>query len=438
MGAVALLWAACQAPPTAPAGSVDAGSGADTGDGAVLDTQGGDSSESHGDDSAADAHAQPALPLQPDWSIGELLTFGKDGRSGPLKVPLPLARRYLALRAEAVPVSPADEACLRFVDVQRSDGEVWVGADLPGAATATLGAGVCGDCPRPVSTQHGYALAVFADPSQGLASAGSVQLRVQLRHCATDLALPLGALGSKITQVRVQAASEAAVPAAAHGTLAVVLARGSGVTVAGTPAAMAAMAEGVVAAFAPAHVAPSFQPALDLSTATPLPAILDVSSPASPHLVALQAAVDAAWQAQPAALGALQDRRVAVVVLWPCLHYQGPKGGGHSLAGFASRIPGGGRVGAFASLVVVATGECGRGQPPASAELGGTVAHELGHLLGLYHSDGAHGLPDATGGADLMHSKHGRIGAAGAGFSTPQRAMLRAHPDVTYAPNTGL
>ncbi|MSQ84963.1 MAG: hypothetical protein EXR77_19160 [Myxococcales bacterium] len=379
------------------------------------------------------------------WQSLGSAPLDNQGHSGVLSAAVPVGRRFIALRATAVPAIADDPGCLRFSDVV-AGGKVWVGASETGPDNRT-----CGNCAQRVQAGRGYTLAVFPNDGEPLADVGTLTLRVELRHCGTGVAMPTGVLGSKVTAVAVEMASEPLPAPAATGQLAVGLFLAAGAWPSLDPAAgpeqaanraadtaiMTAVKERLAVAIAAAGVdvtivGPLALPKADLPNLAPLHVGGDDPTDANQLHAAVDLAVAAAMGASGSASTALP--RFVPVVFVPCIDYMNAvTGGQQSMAGLTLRIPGGNRVAPQASLVLVATDRCGTSnQGPQIGKLPTVVLHEIGHYFGLYHSDEAMGLPLAGTATDVMSSKVAVVGPWDSGFSSKQRVVLRAHPDVWY------
>jgi hypothetical protein len=136
------------------------------------------------------------------------------------------------------------------------------------------------------------------------------------------------------------------------------------------------------------------------------------------------------------------DTRFVPVVLVPCLEWVDPvSGSARPAAGQTTGIPGMVVPGATASGVFLATGACpdalGEPSPPPWSDgphLGVILAHELGHYLGLYHSDMPSGRHRALGAAwGLMVSTVLALSPDEATLTAAQVDVVRRHPDVVFA-----
>jgi len=381
------------------------------------------------------------------WQTLGLHTLDAKGRSPLLTTPVPDNSRYVAIRATALPMLPSEPACVRLADVDTGTGLSWVGPDKD-----KPDAGICTNCLHRVQSGHGYGLFVFPNDGKPLPNVSSLQFRVTLQHCETGLPLPLGLLGSQVTKVEVEVASEPLPTADQPAKLALVLVAAPGALasldgLAGHARAVAlrkdplaaALEQRLVAGFAAVAVAASVRgwialPAKGLPSVAPL----HVGNPDRSDVDALQSAVDAAitqvWTAAKLSQSPA-GARIVPVVLVPCLNVAQYGGAGDELAGFSLRIPGGSRVGNHASMVLIATQRCGgTGSPSSTAKLAALTLHEVGHYLGLYHTDDALGLHRSATETDVMISGIAMSGKWQAGFTAKQAVVIRTNPLVSFGP----
>ncbi len=451
-GLVALL--GCSAEPT-PGAALDALGAGDVADGAQHDGAQHDGAQHDGAQHDGDDTDAPALTLAPalPWQPQGALPLDASGQSALVQVLVPRASRFVAIRLRSAVTAATEPACLRLADVT-ANGVSWVGPRQSGDDQ-----GVCGNCPQRVQSGRGYALAVLPNDGSSLADVPgdkakdvAISMRATLRHCQTGVPLSRGALGSAIEAVDLDVATEAvlALPdgatptlrldlvlAAAPGALAEVdaAAPGQGATALLAAPVVAASVAQIRAELAKADVEVRVVAALPLAA---VPSPLRTARADSSAIDQVQAALDAATAPWLASLGvtAAAAPRLVPIVWVPCLRRSQPLGGGwNGLAGLSERVPGGARVPPHASMVLLSTDRCeddAGAAPPANAvaRTAAIALHELGHYLGLYHSDTSLGAHRQGGESDVMTSAIATAGPWQAGFSPLQRAVLRRHPDL--------
>lgn len=419
---------------TASSDTADDGATPDVDDIGVEDAEDAEDGEDGGADDASDAGAEDAIsdatPADAgaeldwpalEWSHATRVAMSAPGASQPAIFTIPRGVRTVFARATPVGFEGGDDACFVFDEVSLDDAEL-----VPDWATMPPEL-ACSGCAQRVSI--GAGVATMAIPNDGEAiDAGDLTARVQVVDCATALELtpPDTLEGFTIDWA-------ADTDARATGRVSIVVGFAPGTPYAGDAAAFDAVFEAANALFASAGITLELVAARDLTT--PMPDELHFGP-------GLMSPMDAAFEVGLAELLAdVPQRPVLPVFVVPCLVRV--SGGGSTqtvFAGYAPRIPGGLSTANSADGVWLAVGECpdagfNPGASLAEREpqlLGRLLAHELGHALGLYHSDqefGAHVVDDFD--TNLMRSSVVFDPAEPAlAFSAAQGRVMRTHPYV--------
>ncbi len=382
------------------------------------------------DESSDDGAVEPAVELPTDlpppvpWSTVGELEVDDQGEAGWVEVPLAAGQRYFAVRSIPVDGRPSDGSrpCHRVLEARWSSGSMLMPAD---------GQGLQPEHQRFVPGPGGGVF-VMSTNEAPLSQADTLELHLGLYDCGLEIPASRARFPGMPHRIRIETASEAESHSnAPTATVAVRLARAE-------DSGWGSMDQDPMLAQAWAVAVERFadigiELSLEAETTVPMTDIVE-------------------YEADMVAFGSLQqqvherlqhdqsDARFVPVALVRCLDYTNPTGTGRSRPlGQATRVPGSIAERTTPSLVVVASGDCDRGsdaQPSQAAERYGVVlAHEIGHYLGLFHSDtelGRH-LPTTMEQALMDSAIATRIDPDQAWFSGAQAAVMRRHPDVVIS-----
>jgi hypothetical protein len=326
--------------------------------------------------------------------------------------------RYVAVRVRPQAVDPPSPWCYRLEPIELASGAVLVEppeAQGPGA--------VCTACAQRVIGAHGYGFFVFPNDGKLLPGPDRLRLRVQLRDCVAGTLPAPG--DTRPAEVVVEVAEAAQVSPTGPGQLRVRLAIASEAEDGGAPFLRSSIWsqawERARAYFALANVALELD--REASIEGPPFGILsfDAGDPS---------ALDPTFAQAMDALGdGVDDSGFVPLILVRCLRYGTVVPA--ELSGYTPRVPGGAPAGAAAGGVFLALGSCA--SPTHDPEgLGFVIAHEIGHYLGLYHSDEAAGAHRAAPIDNNLMQSGKTPDLPGATWSPAQVDVLRRHPDLGF------
>ncbi len=342
----------------------------------------------------------------------------RDGRSGPATIAIDPRARALLLRATFPDPAPPAGACVQLVSAAL-DGAVWIAPDRGRPDWGPY----CTTCAQRAFVGHGWGLYALPNDGSAMPPGGALALAIALRDCTT--LLPVDPLVAPPV-VRLEAWQPLEPAGATRATLSARIVFEAGGQFSSESAADPILLGAIAAArasFAQVDIE------LDVALGGDVPAdggggVMLRSGDRS--------ALDAlAQRAAPDPGGAVPIVFTRCIESTDVLLHRTDR-----LDGLTPNIPGGYAPRGLADAVFVRAGPCDPLEPraywPSPELLGKTIAHELGHYLGLYHAveadDGTDLLAD-TDATNLMSYRP--LDAQVIGFSPTQGRILRAHPRVS-------
>ena len=319
-------------------------------------------------------------PVQLQWqTAAELAVDQKFGTTAGTSFAVPGEQRFVVVRVVPVfeGVAPAKRTvCYQLDNVTTGAGSKWVDNSRKRRDWGT----VCKHCAQRVTSAKGAGVFVFPNDGKPLGNPATLQLRPVLRDCATGVAADSKLNPDLPPKVTVQWATEASVPGEIE--------------------------------------------RLDVSVVGLKGAPWTAAAPAAQALFR-QAGIYATIQLQDEP--APRHERVVVVRGAACDDIA--SSGSGDLLGWSPRVPGGMAPDGVQDGIWIASDFCG--QPELSIDdAARLLLHEIGHYLGLHHSDQPEANHRAPGKKkDVMHSK-ALASTEKLDFTAAQLEVLRRHPFV--------
>ena len=368
-------------------------------------------------------------PQQTTWRDVGVFSLDGWGSSETIAIDFPDDQRFIAVRTfagEGTSVLP-EGLCYRLEPAALASGE-----QLVAGPEAQDNGAVCSDCVQFVSMGQDAGVFVFSTTPDPLSEGDTLTFNVSLRDCALGVKASRARFPQMPSHVEVEVAWEAAPSSPEAATLGVriVYTENSGF--------QSPLNEDPLFAVLWAEMQARFDAEgieLSLEAELALDATFD-------HIEYGPGNASTLRDLQATFLSRLSrgsdDVRFIPIALVNCLAFENTLLRETSRpSGQTTRIPGLLSVKTSPSLVLLATGRCFGDDDVVledPAHFGRILAHEVGHYLGLYHTDVPAGAQLYTGPSErLMTSGQGASEADSAWFSDDQSRVMRRHPAVRFA-----